>query len=271
MGNDLAIALHSIGDGFGLAAGPGSYRSGNNLLHNGPVHRQAVDGHFGAEQLGRRFGASGRFGLGPAGQRLLLKPGHLRCQFRPPLQPRRRSRPIAIDPFRSQVAFGVYRILGIGVGPAKEVGRCSLGHRFDRQPVQLGPHPTRIGPPPAEDEPVHGCDVPTGRDPHARPHHDLGRGVGPQHPPGPDGFIDKADDGDGIAGLERERPAAGSERQAEPDARSDGQADELASSGAGLAQLVEDGASRRGHTKHLATWTGRNLWVCAETSRRFEV
>ena len=100
----------------GVAARPGADEGGQDLLRDGPVHRQPVRGQLGAEQFGGGLGAGRRQGHRPAvqrGQRRLLLPGDIQGQGRPPCHPPWTVRPAAADPLRAQVPVRRHRVAGV--------------------------------------------------------------------------------------------------------------------------------------------------------------
>ncbi len=179
---------------LGLVAGPRPDEPGQYLPGRGPAHRQAVGRQFRAQQFGRGLRVRGGPGHGPAvqpGQRVLLEQGRRPGQLGPPGQPLRAVPPVTAGPLGADVPARADRLVRVAAVALGEQVRWPAGRqRGQLAGVQPGPGQGRVRPPAAEQQPVHGRDVP------ARGHPDLvggqggGRFTRPDHPAGAQLLVD---------------------------------------------------------------------------------
>ena len=232
---DLRVSGGPLRRGVGLAARPGTDEGGQDLFRDSPVHRQAVRAQLHAEQFGGGLGACRRQGHRPViqrGQRGLLLPGEVQGQGGPACYPLRAVRPAAADPLRAQVPVRRHRVAGFAHVHTEQVERAVGRHRVGGQAAQPGPGPARIGPPAAEQQPVHRGDIP------ARGQPDPGIGQArrrlprPQHPARPQLHVRPAD----LGRDTRDRPRARPGGQPKLQRGGDDQRDEIAAAHARLAQ-----------------------------------
>ena len=248
----LRVAGGPLRHRVGVTARPGADEGGQDLLRDGPVHRQPVGGQLRAEQFGGGFGAGRREGHRPAVQRRLLLPGDIQGQGRPPCHPPGTVRPAAAEPLRAQVPVRRHRVAGVALIPAEQVRaeqveRSASRHRVGGQAAQPGPGHAGVGPPAAEQQPVHRGDIPAGGEPHpggSQPRRRLAR---PEHPPGPQFLIRPPD----LGRDARNRPRAVPGGQPELEGGRDDQRDEIAAVHACLPQRRHKVRTR--HGPNLAT------------------
>ncbi len=228
--------------GLRLAARPGPDEGGQDLLRDGPVHRQPVRGELGAQQFGGRFGAGGGQRQRPvlqAGQGPLLEFRRLESQPGPAGDPVGPVRPAATDPGRAQMPVRPQRIAGVALVHAEQVERAGGRHRTRVEAVQPGPHQPGIGPPAAEQQPVRRTEVPACRQPHplgGQPRRRLAR---PCHPPRPQ-YLVRLRDPFRQPRAGRGGPPAVRRGQTEAERGGDGQPDQVAAVHPGLAQRRDE-------------------------------
>jgi hypothetical protein len=236
---------------------PPADESCDDSLGDSSVHRQPVDRHLHAQELGRRLRA--RRGRDPRpitelAEARLLEHCDPRRQLRPPPQPFRSRTPTSVQPLRPEVPVGTDRIVRIAVaapGVAEQVRRRGRRDRAQRQMLELRPHASGIGPPSAEEEPMHPGDVPARRDPHPGPEKRRRGVVRPQHPPGSERVLHEPDHHRRILDAASDRHLARRRGHSEAHPRRNGQADKVTAHDPSPAQLLDHVRTRLSHEPTL--------------------
>ena len=227
----LRVARGPVPGRLGPGARARAHERGQDLLGDGPVHRQPVGRQLRAQQFGGGFGLRRGHGHRPVrqpGQRLLLKPGGGQGQLRPAGHPFGTGRPAAADPAGPQVAAGLHRLGGItGLTRLEQVRLAGRRARRRGQVMQVRPHPAGVGPPPAEQQPVYRTDVPAGRQAHVPGRQHRGRFAGPDRPPGPQLRVDEPEGAVAAGGRHGPPPARGRQPQVLARFRARGQSDQV--------------------------------------------